>query len=350
MSQFARVESVDALKRLRVFLCAFGETVGTGLAEAEAEIRRARLWLEREQAFHWKDQIRKRGELLHRAKAVLSQKLMLQQADRSSQSLVEERRAVAIAQKHLAEAEQKAVNVKHWTRQLERNAYTYKGSMQRIAQMAEVDVPRSIARLDGMIRSLEAYVALAMPVSEADVASAGPTMAWDDDVDAEAVGFGADERVDAWRPLRDRTPSAEARRAAGVGAVAAEPFGDALDEGHRALLAAMAVGDATVDPAATAVVADGVWGETHVYFERAGACGESDSGWFIGPAAEKTLEGLVTVWLDELLAMRPDFADILTLPAHYLVVVQGGSVEAVLDSQDRCVYPIGGGTASSGSP
>lgn len=347
MSQFARIESVDALRRLRVFLCAFGETVSAGVAEAEADIRRTRLWLEREQAFHWKDQIRKRGELLRRAKAVLSQKQMLQQADRSSHALVEERRAVAVAQKRLAEAEQKAANVKHWTRQLERDASTHKGAMQQIARAAEVDLPRSIARLDGMIRALESYMALAPPTSEVDIASAWEAMAWAEDVDTETVSLGADERIDAWRPLRDRTPSAEARRTADVGAVAAEPFGDAMDEGHVALLAAMAMGDATVDPEATAVVADGVWGETHVYFERVGVCTESDSGWFIGPAEQRAVKGLVTVRLAELLAVRPDLANILALPEHYLVVIRGGSVEGILDSKDRCVYPIGDRVADS---
>ena len=68
MSEGARVESIDALKHFRVALFKFQEAANAALADAEGDLSSTLNWLENEQYMFWQNQIRKRHELLERAK------------------------------------------------------------------------------------------------------------------------------------------------------------------------------------------------------------------------------------------------------------------------------------------
>ena len=107
MSRFARVDSIDAIKELRITLCKFAETVGNGLDEAETEIRRTGLWLENEQKRYWKDECRKRAELLTRAKIELKKKKLQKTPLGGRPSCVEEEKAFKLAKRRFEESEQK---------------------------------------------------------------------------------------------------------------------------------------------------------------------------------------------------------------------------------------------------
>ncbi len=80
MSEVARVESVDALKELRVALIKFAETANGALGDSESEVQRMQMWLENDQTSHWQRQIRKLTEVVSRAKEALRMKKVFKDA------------------------------------------------------------------------------------------------------------------------------------------------------------------------------------------------------------------------------------------------------------------------------
>ena len=51
--------------------------------------------------------------------------------------------------------------VQHWILQLEKETYTFKGLIQGLTNVVEIEIPNARAQMDRMIDSLEAYIALA---------------------------------------------------------------------------------------------------------------------------------------------------------------------------------------------
>lgn len=160
MSEGARIESIDALKHFRIALFKFQESANVALADAEGDINSTLNWLENEQLSHWQTQIRKRHDLLERAREALRMKRLFKDSSGRTPQAVEEEKAVRVCQARLAEAEEKLANVKKYTRVLQREMQVYKGSVQRFATTVQSDIPVAAAALDSMLTSLEAYVAL----------------------------------------------------------------------------------------------------------------------------------------------------------------------------------------------
>jgi hypothetical protein len=171
MSDVVRVESIDALKHFRVALFKFQEAANSALSDAESEMFSTLRWLENEQLSHWQTQIRKRHELLERAKEALRMKKLFKDSSGRYPSAVEEEKAVRLCQSRLEEANEKLVATKKYARVLQRELQVYKGSVQRFATTVQSDIPVAAATLDSLVESLEAYVAL---TPGADATAAAP--------------------------------------------------------------------------------------------------------------------------------------------------------------------------------
>ncbi|HEY7086501.1 MAG TPA: hypothetical protein VH518_00350 [Tepidisphaeraceae bacterium] len=161
MAEGARVESIDALKHFRVALFKFQEAANAALADAEGDLSSTLNWLENEQYMFWQNQIRKRHELLERAKEAVRMKKLFKDSSGRTPSAVEEEKAMLMAKRRLEEAEEKFNNVKKYTRVLQREIQTYKGSVQRFATTVQSDLPVAVAMLDNHVTTLEQYVMLA---------------------------------------------------------------------------------------------------------------------------------------------------------------------------------------------
>lgn len=158
--QSAGVESIDALKALRVALWKFVEAANGSLSETDSDIDRTLMWLEIEQQSFWDGQIRKRNELVARAKDALRSK-KIYRSDITRPSTVEEEKALAIAQRRLEEANEKLGSVRRLARKLQKDALLYRGQVQRLALFLQADMPQAVNMLDQMIAHLEEYVAIA---------------------------------------------------------------------------------------------------------------------------------------------------------------------------------------------
>src|SRR5665213_719021 len=166
MSKAARVESIDAIRLFRASLLTFAEKANVALGEAESEVQRVMSWLENEQTQHWTSELRKRQEAVAKAKESLRFKQVFKSQTGAKQSTVDEEKALAIAERRLAEAQQKMVNTKRWMRQLQKEAHVYRGTVQRLSTTVQVDLPTAAGKMDRMIQSLESYVALNAPTTD----------------------------------------------------------------------------------------------------------------------------------------------------------------------------------------
>jgi len=166
MSQFARVDSIDALKELRVALCNFAAQVKDGLGEADSQIQRTAIWLSNDRHNYWKGQVQKRAEHFARAKLALQQKKEQKTPLGGRYSCVDEERAFSAARRRFEEAEQKLANVRRWTRKLEEETFAYQAAVQGLAQAVSLEIPNALAHLDNIMDALAAYVSPTMPATE----------------------------------------------------------------------------------------------------------------------------------------------------------------------------------------
>ena len=85
------------------------------------------------------------------------------------------------------------------------------------------------------------------------------------------------------------------------------------------------------------VLAKGVFESEHYYLQRQVTDRKGDSGWFVGYQNQDT-DDFVAIYAFEILKKHPKLIRALILPPDYLVVVNGGEIQAILDEQDEEVF------------
>jgi hypothetical protein len=169
MSQYAKVNSVVMLKELRSSLATFSETAAIALDEVSSEIQRTLTWLAEDRRRYWKTQVRLRQERYVQAKLALKRKGLFDLALSGLRgSALDEKKAFAIAQRHLREAERRLARTHSWVLRIEKELSDYRAATQGLSGAIDVDIPNARARLEKMAESLEAYVALAPPETVRD--------------------------------------------------------------------------------------------------------------------------------------------------------------------------------------
>ena len=159
----ANVRSLDAIDRFRAQLVEYIDAGRVALSEAESDIERTRGWLERDMVSHWNRQLRKRAELVSRAKSELYRKQTQASAKDSRPSVVDEKKALQRAERRLEEAQNRMNATKRWIRMLEREQSLYKGNVAGFSAMIERDLPHAVGLLKKMSENLEQYVAMSPP-------------------------------------------------------------------------------------------------------------------------------------------------------------------------------------------
>jgi hypothetical protein len=333
MSRSARVESFDQIKTFRVALCKFVVEIKNALAEAESEIMRKEQWLRQDQHTHWKAQIRSRNELMHRAKTALLQKQETKTPLGGRATCVEERKALVVAQRRFAEAEQKLANVQRWARKLDEESFAFKGKVQPLAHAVEVDARRAFAMIDHVLDALAEYTRL-QPPSEAlvnPVDDAGAPMSR-----AAPVSVGVEDAA----ALRKRTPDPDIRDAAlDSDAQAAWLAAFAIEVDCQVAIGEIEDGRATYLPRDRVVLACGRYAPGRIYLERIASPAPQDSGWFVGFADNTEIGSYASLRVADVLAVRPDWEELLTLPTGSLVVCNEDRTCGVWDAENRVLWP-----------
>ncbi|HET6251176.1 MAG TPA: hypothetical protein VFE47_26070 [Tepidisphaeraceae bacterium] len=329
MSRSAKVQDIDALKEFRIALLNFAEKTTSALGEADSEVQRVTTWLENEQVSYWTSEMRKRHAAVMKAKEALRYKQIFKSPTGGKQSTVDEEKAVSVALRRLAEAEQKMANVKKWIVQLHKETHLYRGAVQRLATTVSVDVPNAGAKISRMVMSLEGYVALSAQ-SAAPAAEGG---------DGASVSRGAGPEVGVdYKNLRHRTPAGPAKDRSSNGDSSTAWSAGEFAPGDAERLATVPADPDPLDPAAAIVIAAGVQSARRIYLERSATAFPGDSGWYIGSADGPAASAYESLRLDDLLKARPHFAGLLALPLGSLIVIDPAGIAGVLNGKDEDLW------------
>jgi hypothetical protein len=167
MSSRVAVNSIEALKDLRVAFALYGEDALGALGAIGAEVRRTALWLQQDRPAYWQDQIKRRRERVASAKAELFRKQIAQKPGAST-SMAEQVENLKRAEASLQDAEKRLILTRKWQAQFNQAVLEYQGGIRRIKSLASGEVPSAVNLLTRLIDSLEAYLRVSPPTSSAD--------------------------------------------------------------------------------------------------------------------------------------------------------------------------------------
>lgn len=353
MSDRVHVESVDALRRLRVAMIEFAESIGVALDESDAEVQRTDAWLKRDQPGYWKHQVALRTELYTRAKSELNRKKLQSSALNNRPSCVDEVKALARAERALEEARQKQAEVRRWTPLFDQECFGYFAAVQKLRTTAQADLPRALAHLDAMIAAIEAYA----PTPQWQ----GSTAAAPDELEPGGMARGASTSPDSrFEKLRRRSPSA-AQRAEILGVALSAPAGTPPERFPEGAEAHRRTGSELIDRSVCAallgshrappkpdeylILENGAEECSRLFLLREPAAHDGDSGWFlgglVGGSAYRSPPGHAAIRVRELLVTRPELESILAFPTGWLIVIDGDALESVVDADNAVRWSRG---------
>ncbi len=157
MAKKADVTSIDTIGHLRGQVVQASSAIRRIVDECIGQVRRAQQWLANDCTRHWQLESRKRDQKLNSALSDL-QRARIAQPDADPRSFVDHNRAVRKAKLRREEAAQKLRDVKTWTRTLEREEMIFRAQLQRVAQLAEYDLPRAARWLASLESHLQGYL------------------------------------------------------------------------------------------------------------------------------------------------------------------------------------------------
>lgn len=153
----AAVNSIDLLQEWHAALCVFRTEAMESLASIALEIQRADAWLD-QQLRGWQREARDAEEDVVRYKAELSNRRFPDHAGRIPDCSVQEENLWR-AEDRLQHAREQVEVVRRWYVKMPKLVEeAYSGSSHHLMNFLEGDLPRSLARLQDQIRSLDAYV------------------------------------------------------------------------------------------------------------------------------------------------------------------------------------------------
>src|SRR6516162_5715366 len=164
MSRAANVLSIQTLKDFKNVMINFGEEARNALGGVDMELRRMRDWLERDQLGYWQAQVKRRNEELMQARSDLHRRKITQQGS-DAVSDAEQKEALREAQRRLRVAEEKVALVKKLIPVLHTAIAEYHSHSQPLGDHLSGGFERSVATLERMITSLDAYLATAVPTA-----------------------------------------------------------------------------------------------------------------------------------------------------------------------------------------
>jgi hypothetical protein len=168
MANQAKVTSIEALDQFRASLVIFLGKARRSVSDAGDEARNTRMWLQHDRIVFWESEIRKRSKIHDQAE----QEYMSARLTKNNENALTIRKnAVEKAKRALEEAQGRLRRVKQWAQNFDNAADPIVKRMESIRQYLDVDMPKAIAYLVNLQRTLAAY-AEGPPPEEASAPSA----------------------------------------------------------------------------------------------------------------------------------------------------------------------------------
>lgn len=219
MSRSANVQSIQTLRDFKLAMITFGEDARNALSGVDMDLRRMRDWLERDQLGYWQMQVKRRSEEVMQARSDLHRRKISQQGS-DAVSDTEQKEALREATKRLRIAEDKVALIKRLIPQLTHAIAEYHSHSQPLGDHLSGGFERSLAVLEKMVLSLEAYVSMAAPsLSRMESAGTATGGAATTTSGTEPGADAADAATDAPSETHTEAGTATAPAAAGETAV-----------------------------------------------------------------------------------------------------------------------------------
>lgn len=175
MSTQADVKSLDTLAFLKSALAQFAHESNQALSEVEIQGQRAVDWITVDMAAFWKAEIRRRSDLVNKAKKDLEHCRTFKKVGDNQPSCIEEKKALDKAKSMLEHAERKAEAVRRWTPVVTQQFRETCVRLVRFREVIDVDCPKAAAQLERMLKALESYREMASPSDRGTTAGATGT-------------------------------------------------------------------------------------------------------------------------------------------------------------------------------
>jgi hypothetical protein len=153
MSNQAKVTSLDALDALRAGLIIFMGKAKRSLDDAGDELRRMRMWLQHDMRMRWENEVRRCARVLEAAEQELFSAKLSSLRDNISRQQIAVRKAKA----DLTHAEEKLRATKMWARNYEAASDPLAKRLEGLRQFLDYDLPKGIAYVVQMQRTLGEY-------------------------------------------------------------------------------------------------------------------------------------------------------------------------------------------------
>ena len=152
----ANVQSIDAIKDVRVALIRFQERATTAMSDLRQKVDRTVAWLELDRPNYWQDQERRAYDLVASTRVAYETCKLRTVAGRRS-DCIEEKKALERAKMRMEYVREKQQAVRKWMVQAGKEANEYRSRTSNFMRTLENDVPLMIAQLGRMIDAIERY-------------------------------------------------------------------------------------------------------------------------------------------------------------------------------------------------
>ena len=169
MATQAQITSVEAIELFRAALIVFTSQARPALEEVSGEMTRTRLWLQNDQRRFWENERRVRSKKLEQAQQELFTARLSQFQESTSLLMM----SVHRAQNAVRLAEEKLTRLKQWDRELENRSAPLLKEVEQLHGFLTSEMPRAIAYLGQVVRTLDAYAEAASPSGGGGAAAPG---------------------------------------------------------------------------------------------------------------------------------------------------------------------------------
>jgi hypothetical protein len=161
----ANVQSESAISEFRSALCTFIVEARQALAAMEMEARRALEYITVDQAQAWTTEVRRGREKVQECKIEIHNTRTFKRIANYTPSCIDEKKALAKAERRLQLAERKVEAVRHWGRLAEQAFREFQARLAQFISMLDGELPKGVATLERMMASLDRYFTVEAPAA-----------------------------------------------------------------------------------------------------------------------------------------------------------------------------------------
>jgi hypothetical protein len=152
----ANVQSVEAIRNVRVALILFLEQTTNAMGEMRQKIDRTMAWLDLDRPNYWKEQEQRAYDSVNTARVALEACRTRTVAGHRS-DCIEEKKAMERAKRRVEYVHEKQALLRKWLVLANKESNEFRARTSSFARMLEHDVPLMIAQLGRMIEAIERY-------------------------------------------------------------------------------------------------------------------------------------------------------------------------------------------------